>query len=72
MLIFSDKNIICTSRAKWRVMSTVHDEYIRNKLIYILLDSLCNGLIDHAFFLFTFLLKDQSNQFYPIGKMANV
>ncbi|XP_014480408.1 PREDICTED: uncharacterized protein LOC106747425, partial [Dinoponera quadriceps] len=64
--LFKNKNIICTSRAKWRVASTVHDEYVRNKLIYILLDSLCNGLIDHAFYLFTFLLKDQSSQFYPI------
>ncbi|XP_011149412.1 putative uncharacterized protein DDB_G0282133 isoform X3 [Harpegnathos saltator] len=62
----TDKKIICTSRDRWRVVSTIRDERVRNKLMYILLDSLCNGLTEHAFFLFTFLLKDQSSQFYPI------
>ncbi|XP_032691072.1 protein dopey homolog PFC0245c-like isoform X2 [Odontomachus brunneus] len=64
--LIKNSNIICTNRAKWRVRSTIHDEYVRNKLIYILLDSLCNNLIEYAFFLFTFLLRDQSSQFYPI------
>ncbi|XP_067208947.1 putative histone-lysine N-methyltransferase 1 isoform X2 [Linepithema humile] len=63
------KNIICTSRAKWHVKSTINDELVRNKIMYILLDSFCNECFEHAFFLFQFLLKDQSSQYYPIGKI---
>jgi len=37
--------------------------------MYILLDLFCNEFIEHAFFLFQFLLKDQCSQYYPIGKL---
>ncbi|XP_011875751.1 PREDICTED: uncharacterized protein LOC105566399 isoform X2 [Vollenhovia emeryi] len=60
------QNIICTSRDKWYVQSTIDDERVRSKIMCILLDSFCNELVEHAFFLFQFLLKDQSSQYYPI------
>lgn len=69
ILIFSDRNIICTSRNKWFVKSTINDEHVRNKIIYILLDSFCNEFLEHAFFLFQFLLKDQSSYYNPIGEV---
>ncbi|XP_020287553.1 uncharacterized protein PF11_0213-like isoform X2 [Pseudomyrmex gracilis] len=60
-------NILSTSRSRWYVKSIVNDEDIRNKIIYILLDLLlCNEYIEHAFFLFRFLIVDQSSQYYPI------
>ncbi|EZA59676.1 hypothetical protein X777_16659, partial [Ooceraea biroi] len=64
--LLKHKNIICTSRAKWHVASTVNDERIRNKIVHILLDVLCVEFTQHAFFLFQFLLKDQSSQYHPI------
>ncbi|XP_039314559.1 uncharacterized protein LOC105193856 isoform X2 [Solenopsis invicta] len=60
------KNIICTSRDKWYVRSTINDEHVRNKIMYILLDSFCNEFVEYAFCLFQFLLKDQCSQYYPI------
>ncbi|XP_018360746.1 PREDICTED: uncharacterized protein PF14_0093-like [Trachymyrmex cornetzi] len=60
------KNILRTSRDKWFVKSTVNDEHVRTKIMYILLDSFCNEFVEYAFFLFQFLLKDQSSQYYPI------
>lgn len=71
-LKLSDKNIICTNRAMWRVKSTINDECVRNKMINILLDLLCNDFIEHAFFLFQYLLKDQSNRYHPIGKVGSI
>lgn len=71
VLIFSAKNIICTSRDKWYVESTITDERVRKELMYILLDSFCNEFVEHAFFLFQFLLKDQCSQYYPIGKVES-
>lgn len=66
---FSDQNIICTNRDRWYINSTVNDEYVRNKIICILLDSFCNEFLEYAFFLFQFLLKDQSGYYNPIGKI---
>ncbi|XP_071626837.1 uncharacterized protein [Temnothorax longispinosus] len=60
------QNIICTSRDKWYVKSTISDERVRNKIMHILLDSFCNEFIEHAVFIFQFLLKDQYSQYYPI------
>ncbi|XP_071563681.1 uncharacterized protein [Temnothorax nylanderi] len=60
------QNIICTSRDKWYVKSTINDERVRNKIMHILLDSFCNEFIEHAVFIFQFLLKDQYSQYYPI------
>ncbi|XP_011056238.1 PREDICTED: uncharacterized protein LOC105147133 [Acromyrmex echinatior] len=60
------KNILYTSRDKWFVKSTVNDEHVRTKIIYMLLDSFCNEFVEYAFFLFQFLFKDQSSQYYPI------
>lgn len=68
-VFFSDQNIICTSRDRWHVNSTINDEYVRNKIICILLDSFCNEFLEYAFFLFQFLLKDQSSYYNPIGKI---
>ncbi|XP_025263596.1 uncharacterized protein LOC105259189 [Camponotus floridanus] len=60
------QNIICTSRDRWHVNSTINDEYVRNKIICILLDLFCNEFLEYAFFLFQFLLKDQSSYYNPI------
>ncbi|XP_018352292.1 PREDICTED: uncharacterized protein LOC108754466 [Trachymyrmex septentrionalis] len=60
------KNILRTSRDKWFVKSTVNDEHVRIKIMYMLLDSFCNEFVEYAFFLFQFLFKDQSSQYYPI------
>ncbi|XP_070170436.1 repetitive organellar protein-like [Polyergus mexicanus] len=60
------QNIICTSRDKWYVKSTVNDEHVRKKIMCILLDSFCNEFLEYAFFLFQFLLKDQSSYYNPI------
>ncbi|XP_011701501.1 PREDICTED: protein PFC0760c-like isoform X2 [Wasmannia auropunctata] len=68
----TDKNIICTSRHKWYVKSTINDESVRNKIIHILLDSFCNQFVEQAFFLFKFLLKDQCSQYYPIDLSSYV
>jgi len=35
----------------------------------MLLDSFCNEFVEYAFFLFQFLFKDQSSQYYPVGKV---
>lgn len=37
--------------------------------MHILLDILCNEFIEHAFFLFQFLLRDQYSYYRPIGKV---
>ncbi|XP_050448925.1 metacaspase-2-like isoform X3 [Cataglyphis hispanica] len=60
------QNIICTSCDKWYVKSTTNDKHVRNKIIDILFDSLCDEFLEHAFFLFQFLLKDQSSYYTPI------
>ncbi|KAL6262909.1 hypothetical protein P5V15_005698 [Pogonomyrmex californicus] len=64
--LLKNKNIIYTSRDKWYVKSTINDEYVRSKIMLILLDSFCSEFVKRAFFLFQFLLKDQSSQYYPI------
>ncbi|KAL0129526.1 hypothetical protein PUN28_001648 [Cardiocondyla obscurior] len=64
--LLKQKSIIHTNCEKWRVENTIEDQHVRNKVMQILMDSLCNDFIEYAFFLFQFLLKDQSSQYYPI------
>ncbi|XP_076761437.1 uncharacterized protein LOC143429647 [Xylocopa sonorina] len=67
-------NIISTNPNKWKVQSIEKDSAIRKQIITILLYTTSEMFPEYAFFLFEFLLTDQSSNFHPIDltDVANV
>ncbi|CAK9800425.1 hypothetical protein ANTQUA_LOCUS2445 [Anthophora quadrimaculata] len=64
--LLKQTNIIYTDPNKWKVKHNEEDSSIRSKIMTLLLDSLCKMFPEHAFFLFQFLILDQSGNFYPV------
>ncbi|CAK9823366.1 hypothetical protein ANTRET_LOCUS1725 [Anthophora retusa] len=64
--LLKQTNIIYTNPNKWKVKHNEEDSSIRSKIMTLLLDALCKMFLEHAFFLFEFLISDQYGNFYPI------
>ncbi|XP_043250610.1 uncharacterized protein LOC122396358 [Colletes gigas] len=64
--LIKQNNIMCTNRDKWKVQSSAKDDYVRTQLMALLLDTLCDTSASYAFYIFEFLLLDQSSNYYPV------
>ncbi|XP_076224089.1 uncharacterized protein LOC116433724 isoform X2 [Nomia melanderi] len=64
--LLKQSNIIYTYRGKWKVRNNVRDDDIRAQIVPVLLNMLCETSSKHAYYLFEFLIMNQSNNFYPI------
>nr|XP_046486411.1 uncharacterized protein LOC124220962 [Neodiprion pinetum] len=68
--ILKQSNMFCTNPSKWLVTSNPNDERVRVMIINLLLDVLCQELPEQAFYIFTYLLGDQSRIYHPIDLTA--
>ncbi|KAK2585984.1 hypothetical protein KPH14_010557 [Odynerus spinipes] len=64
--LLKQSNIMCVDRNNWNVASNAEDFNLRTNIIRMLLDVLCTESPEHAFFMFQFLVKDQTSNFQPI------
>ncbi|XP_076625531.1 uncharacterized protein LOC143343955 isoform X2 [Colletes latitarsis] len=64
--LIKQNKIICTNRHEWEVQSTARDDYVRTQIMALLLDTLCDTSSSYAFYIFEFLLLDQSSNYYPV------
>lgn len=63
--------MFCTRRNKWQVDESIpNDEDYRVEVIVSLLRSLCDGYADHAYYIFTYILTEQTRIYLPIGNIA--
>ncbi|XP_046750004.1 serine-rich adhesin for platelets-like [Diprion similis] len=68
--ILKQSNMFYTNRSKWLVTSNPNDERLRVMILSLLLDVLCQDLPEQAFYIFTYLLGDQSRIYHPIDLTA--
>ncbi|XP_053982924.1 MATH and LRR domain-containing protein PFE0570w-like isoform X2 [Hylaeus volcanicus] len=64
--LLKESNIIFTCRNKWKVRSNEKDNCARAQIMALLLNTFSNTSSKYAFFLFEFLMSDQSSNYFPI------
>ncbi|XP_076231264.1 uncharacterized protein LOC143177284 [Calliopsis andreniformis] len=64
--LLKQTNIIYPDRNKWKPRNNAKDDYIRARIVALLLDAFCKFSLEYAFFLFEFLVINQSSNFYPV------
>ncbi|XP_012264370.2 uncharacterized protein LOC105690826 isoform X2 [Athalia rosae] len=70
--ILKQNNMFYTKPDKWRVSSNPNDDLHRTVIIELLLDLLCQEFIEWAFYLFTYLLREQTHIYHPIDLTARI
>ncbi|XP_015429186.1 PREDICTED: uncharacterized protein LOC107185923 [Dufourea novaeangliae] len=70
--LLKQSKTIYTTRNKWKVRNNEKDGHIRAQIISLLLDAFCETSPEYAFFLFKFLIVDQSSNYYPVDLTCHV